>query len=109
MTDRILLRTLTRKSKLNLGKFKDKTIQELLNQRENKHLVSLYYRYETINFTDDILKELKIERELVIQKPGSDNEMFRENMYDVFGFDKTKKKKPFKLESKMNRKDSTNR
>lgn len=96
--DKVLLRTLTRKSKLNISGTKDKTVQELLDKRKTSVLISAYYRLDHINYQEDILKELKIEGELVIKKPGSNKELFDKVKHDIFGFKVYKKKKPFKLE-----------
>ncbi len=71
-----LLRTLTRKSKFKIGKLADDTVQELLDRKKYKDLRSCYYRYTSINYTEDILKELGITGDLVIEKPGANPEMY---------------------------------
>jgi adenine C2-methylase RlmN of 23S rRNA A2503 and tRNA A37 len=66
------LRTLTRKSKLGFGKNKDLTVQRLLDLKKNLSLISAYYRLTSINFTEDILTELKITEDYRIEKPSLD-------------------------------------
>jgi hypothetical protein len=68
------LRVLTRKSRLGFGKYKDYRVQEMLDLRRNRDLISPYYRLTSINYTEDILLELKITEEWRIEKPGSDKE-----------------------------------
>lgn len=70
------LRTMTRKSKLNFGKHKDKTVQQMLDLKRNLELISAYYKLTSINYTQDILDELKIVGDYVIDKPSSDKEMY---------------------------------
>jgi len=74
----ILLRTMTRKSKFKIGKWCDYTIQELLDLRKGLQLIQTYYKYDTINYTEDILKELKITGEFVIPKPSKDLDKYYE-------------------------------
>lgn len=98
------LRTLTRKSKLGFGKDKDLTVQRILDLRKNLSLISAYYKLTSINFTEDILTELKITEEYRIEKPSANKEMYykflNENGYKLRsrgqGADKLKKEtKPF--------------
>jgi len=70
------LRILTRKTKLRFGKWKDYTVQELLDLRRQKELISPYYKLTSINYTEDILIELKITKDYRIEKPGTDREMY---------------------------------
>jgi hypothetical protein len=67
----ILLRTLTKKSKLDFWNFKNTTVQNLLDQRNYYQLLSIYYKLEMITFTKDILDELCIDGEFAIKKPGN--------------------------------------
>lgn len=71
-----ILRTLTRKSKLNFGKYKEKTVQEMLDLRRFLDLISSYYKLSSINYTEDILDELKITKEYRIEKPSVNKEMY---------------------------------
>ena len=70
------LRIMTRKSKLNFGKYKDKTVQQMLELNRKIELISAYYKLTSINYTQDILDELKIVGDYVIDKPSSDKEMY---------------------------------
>jgi len=76
------LRVLTRKSKFGFGKMKDLTMQEILNLGKKKELISTYYKLSSINFIDDILEELGIVDEWVIEKPGTDKELFVKFLID---------------------------
>jgi hypothetical protein len=69
-------RILTRKSKLNFGKHKDLTVQRLLDLRKPLVLISSYFKLTSIDFKDNILKELEIEGEYVILKPGASKELY---------------------------------
>lgn len=98
------LRTLTRKSKLGFGKYKDKTVQEMLDLKRTLDLISPYYKLTSINYTEDILNELKITEQYRIEKPSANKEMYykflKENGYKLRsrgqGADKLKKEtKPF--------------
>lgn len=71
-----LLRTLTRKSKLGFGKNKNYTVEDLLSRNKQIDLISAYYKLTSINFTDDILLQLKINEDEKIIKPGIDLDMY---------------------------------
>ena len=83
----ILLRTLTRKSKLGFGKLRDVTIQHILDEKYygKLSLISAYFKLTTINFTDDILEELGIRAKYRIEKPSSNKNLYykflKENGY----------------------------
>ena len=70
------LRTMTKKSKLNFGKYRDKTIQQMLDLNRKIELISAYYKLTSINYTEDILSELNIVGDYVIEKPSSDRDMY---------------------------------
>jgi hypothetical protein len=70
------LRILTRKSKLGFGKWKDYTVQELLNLKKYMVLISPYYKLTSINYIEDILVELKITEQYRIKKPSSNKEEY---------------------------------
>jgi len=74
----VLLRTLTKKSKLGFGKWKDYTVQELINLRKKEVLIAPYFKLTSINYTDDILKELGIIEGWIINKPSSDRQLYYE-------------------------------
>ena len=70
------LRTLTRKSKLGFGKWKDYTVQELLDLRKPLVLISPYYGLTSINYIEDVLIELKITEDYRIEKPSSNKDEY---------------------------------
>jgi hypothetical protein len=81
------LRTLTRKSKLGFGKDKELTVQRILELKKNLSLISAYYKLTAINFTDDVLDELKITKEYRIEKPSSNIDEYYRFLNDN-GFNK---------------------
>ena len=102
------LRTLTRKSKFGFGYKKDLTMQKLLDLNKKLDLIGAYYKLTSINFTDDILKELGIVDKWVIKKPSSNKEMYYEflehinhNYMSGFSRGADKLKKPIKIPSKL--------
>lgn len=94
------LRTLTRKSRLGFGKWKDYTVQELLDLGKPLILIASYYKLTSINYIEDVLIELKITEGYRIKKPSSNKDEYyrflNENGYKlkqrgVFGPDVMKK------------------
>jgi hypothetical protein len=49
----------------------------LLDRRKQVDLISAYYKLTSINFTEDILLELKIEIDDKIPKPGADLQKYK--------------------------------
>tara|TARA_R100001463_G_scaffold106123_2_gene160703 strand:- start:9 stop:356 length:348 start_codon:yes stop_codon:yes gene_type:complete len=86
----VLLRTLTRKSKLGFGKHKNMTVQQFLDENKPIKLISPYYKLTTINFTEDILDELNISPEWRVNKPGSNEDLYYKFLKEV-GYDKKKR------------------
>jgi len=70
----ILLRTLARKSVLDFGKYKDRSIQQILDLKNHRYLRWCYYNASKISFLPDILDEIGITEEWRIEKPGKDPE-----------------------------------
>lgn len=66
----VLLRTLTKKSKIGFGKYRDRTVGDLIERRKHKHLINIYYKLDSINFTEEVLKELLIKDDYIINKPS---------------------------------------
>lgn len=103
----ILLRKLTKKSKLKFGTYKDYTVEHLFGMRKQIDLTSMYFNLSNITFMDDILEELGITSEFKIVKPSKDNEMYKTFMLQKYGL----KQKPNKClqimrtETKSYRKD----
>ena len=68
MSDVVLLRTLTRKSIIGFGNYKDITVQNILDLRQHKVLLEIYYFFRNIDYMPDILEELCIIGERVVDK-----------------------------------------
>lgn len=68
--DVIRLRTLTRKSILNFGKFLDQSVQMLLDEKKLKYLSWIYFHCDRITFIDEILDDVGITEKWRIEKPG---------------------------------------
>ena len=82
-----ILRTLTRKSKLGFGKYKDLTVQHILDMRMPLVLIAPYYKLTSINYIEDVLIELKITKEYRISKPSSNKDAYY-NFLECNGFEK---------------------
>jgi hypothetical protein len=79
--DLVKLRTLTLKSKLGFGKYSDLTISEIIDLNHQQYLRYCYYKFESINFTIDILETIgviKAGHDNRIEKPGTNEPLFRE-------------------------------
>jgi len=61
---------------LGFGKWKDYTVKELLLLRKPLLLISPYYKITSINYTEDILIELKITEDYRIKKPSSNKDEY---------------------------------
>jgi hypothetical protein len=73
--DVIIFRTLTRKSILGFGRFRNDTIQGLIDSGHADYLRFVYFYLNDITFVDDILKEIDVYRDnefdFRINKPGA--------------------------------------
>ncbi|HEY4065162.1 MAG TPA: hypothetical protein VGM30_24840 [Puia sp.] len=69
----ILLRTLTKLSRLDQGKYKGFTVGEII-KLSKIYIITAYFRYANITYTQEILDELNIRPEDRIIKPGKDEE-----------------------------------
>ncbi len=94
-----LLRTLTRKSRLNVWNLYS-TVQDLIDRKKQMQLIAAYYKLTTINYTDDILDELKITSEWKIEKPGADKELYYKFLNEN-GYKKRGKRKADKLKRSL--------
>jgi len=98
-----LLRTLTKKSKLGFGKYADIPIQQIFDYKQPTYLRWIYYNYEGITFTDDILNEIPILKDERINKPGKNPEMVQfafSNNYDCLNRYITKRVQKNRLKAK---------
>ena len=64
----LLLRTITRKSIIGFGNYKDLTVQNLLDMYRAKELLHIYYSCRNIDFNQDLKDELCIYGEREINK-----------------------------------------
>jgi hypothetical protein len=90
--DVLRLRTLTRKSTHKFGyeDNKDLTVQQLLDLKKHKVIITTYFGLDRINYIDDILDEVGITKDLRLDKPAKlrgkeQNEAVRKavnNMYE---------------------------
>ena len=60
ITDTILLRTLTFKSKLKYGDNAHLTVQDVLNVHRHSDLAYAYYNMSNISFKDEVLDKIGI-------------------------------------------------
>lgn len=74
----ILKRVLTRKSKFGIGKYKNYTVQQIIDMRLKLKLESAYFKLTSIDFTPDILDELKITEEFRLEKPAANRDLYYE-------------------------------
>lgn len=75
ITDALILRTMTLKSKLNFGRFENLTIQEIINLKHTQYLRYIYYSVAGLSFNEEILKLIGIifgDHDNRILKPGTD-------------------------------------
>jgi len=72
----VLLRTLTRKSIIGFGDYKDLTVQNLIDTFRTKELLKIYYNCRNIDFNQDLKDELCISGEREINKKEPKEERF---------------------------------
>ncbi len=75
ITDAILLRKLSFKSKLGYGDNSHLTVQDVINADRQADLVWAYYNLSMISFLDEVLDALKIDKEERIDKPGKNTDL----------------------------------
>ena len=85
MTYSVLLRILTKKSRIFYGKYEGVRVGDVLNLgiQGIAYLRWSYYNQSMISFSDEILDEIKITTEFRINKPGKDGRKlfeFRDNV-----------------------------
>lgn len=67
-----LLRIMTEKSIIGFGQYKDMKIGDIIKLGKNDYLRWIYYNYEGLSFTDEILYKINIRGRWKISKPGKD-------------------------------------
>jgi len=70
-----MVRKLTRKSQMKFGKYEDCTVQNVLDI-DPVYIVWTYYHSSNINYFEDILEELLIDKEFIIDKPSRCEETY---------------------------------
>ena len=88
-----LKRVLTYKSKLGFGKWKDYTVQELIDLNKKDILISPYFKLSSITYIEEILIELGIKNEYRIEKPSINREMYLNFISETKGFKVRSKEK----------------
>jgi|10_taG_2_1085330.scaffolds.fasta_scaffold25297_1 hypothetical protein len=88
----ILLRTLTLKSKIGVGKYKDETVEHAIQRKKQRDLISMYYKLTTINFNTEVLELLGITGDWIIKKPSSNKDMYYDFLNNT-GYIPTRKNK----------------
>ena len=96
-----LKRVLTHKSKLGFGKWKDYTVQELLNLNKKDILIGPYFKLSSITYIEEILIELGITSKYRIEKPSINREMYLTFISETEGFKvrSKEKMKPYRTQS----------
>ena len=77
----LLLRTMTMRSKIGFGYWPDLCVQELIQMKKYKELISMYYQLDKIDFDDEVKEYLGIKFERVIPKPGKNYQMYKDNVF----------------------------
>lgn len=85
MSESIILRTLTEKSQLKFSKYADLTVQQMLHLGHTKVLRWMYYNCSKITFTSDILPKIGVYERFMIEKPGTNQDMFELSNKYAFG------------------------
>ena len=81
----IILRKLTKKSKLNFGTYRENTVEHLIGMRKQLDLISSYFKLSNITFVDEILDELGITEEFRIEKPSTNVELYQKFLAENYG------------------------
>lgn len=94
MSDRILLRMLTFKSKLGFGSASEEelTVEEAIRLEHNFKLIKAYYGLSKIGFTNEVLTRLGIPKDSRIDKPGKD-EALGDKVMKALGYERAREKK----------------
>jgi hypothetical protein len=70
-----ILRTLTWKSKLNIGNYANFTIQQIYDLKHTRYLRWIYYNVSAVTFIDEILTAINVNDGYKIDKPGKNKEL----------------------------------
>jgi hypothetical protein len=73
----VRLRKMTAKSTLEEGRYAFMKVGDLMKEVEHiTYLVNIYFRYDNLSFTDEVLDQLGVTEEYRIEKPGSNRVRF---------------------------------
>ena len=87
-----ILRTLTWKSTINFGTYRESTVQQVFDLKKTRYLRNVYFNMEGITFIDEILDAIYIKSFDRIDKPGKDPEKCKYVNEKIFAYrDQTKK------------------
>jgi len=96
----VLLRTLTRKSIIGFGDFRDLSVQNVLDLHRHNELLNIYYTCRNIDFNQDLKDELCIHGEREINKKDKSDTRYINNFWsyireclDEMNAQKTKEEK----------------
>jgi hypothetical protein len=90
-------RKLSHKSFIGFGYNKDRKVEEMIRIGKGLELCSMYFKCSHISFLPEILKDLKIDPEWEIKKPGTDIEKFYDFGRAVYPDKVIKMKKAFEV------------
>lgn len=79
----MLLRTMTMRSRIGFGDWPELCVQELIQMKKYKELISMYYRLDKIDFDNEVKEYLGIKFERVIPKPGKNYQMYHDNVFQM--------------------------
>lgn len=80
-----LLRTLTKRSKIKFGQYREHRVEDMIvNRVDKRYLRWMYYSLEGVTFLDEILDELNITEKDRIKKHGKDTELFEKIKKEYF-------------------------
>lgn len=82
----VLLRTVTKKSILGFGNYKDVTIQNMIDMRMERELLHIYYTCRNIDFCQELKDELCISGEREINKKEKQEERYIKQTYMYIGW-----------------------
>lgn len=107
-TNAILLRKLSFKSQLNFGKYKNQTVQGVIDLHKKHYLQWCYYNLEGISFTDEVLDLIQVGVSERLKKPGIYTKQWEEHLRlkdqsfkGIDGFNVKRKSKKRQIASMM--------
>jgi hypothetical protein len=74
--DVVRLRTLTAKSIIGFGRYRDLSVQQMIDIHKVIYLRWMYFNCFGISFTEDVLNRIGVFSNLRIEKPGANTELW---------------------------------